>query len=414
MRKLLVVEDSSIVMKVLKHVLSTSDLFDCYFATSYAQAKTLFKENDGAFFAALVDLNLPDAPDGEVVDYTLSNNIPTIVLTGSFSEERRSMLLAKGIVDYVTKEGRFSYEYALSVLVRLVKNQDLKVLVVDDSETARKFISSLLRLHLFQVLEASDGVQAIKVILENPDLKLLITDFNMPRMDGCELVKNIRLKYEKTDLVIIGLSSETEGSLSARFIKSGANDFLRKPFNHEEFYCRVSHNVEFLEICQTLRDAANRDELTGAYKRGYFFELAKEIMLESRAGDIVVSAAIVDLDDFQRINDDYGLDVGDKVMQAVAQEFNMLLDRFIYARAGGKKFYLLMPGLSNEKAVAFVDKVRQILGSDPIDINGYEVSVTFTSGVSSVMCDSVEELIASASTCLLRATEAGGDLVFGD
>ncbi len=414
MRKVLVVEDSAMVMKVLKHVLGTSDMFHCYFATSFAEAKAHYEENQGEFFAAMVDLNLPDAPNGEVVDYTLGLNIPTIVLTGSFDEEKRSSLLAKGIVDYVTKEGRYSYEYALSVLVRLVKNQEIKVLVVDDSDTARKFVSSLLRLHLFQVLEASDGVQAIKVILENPDLKLLITDYNMPRMDGCELVKNMRLKYEKEDLVIIGLSSETEGALSARFIKTGANDFLRKPFNHEEFYCRVSHNVEFLETIQYLRDAANRDELTGAYKRKYFFELAAELLAENAAQGHPVSAAVVDLDNFQGINDEFGLDVGDKVMHAVAQEFNMLLERFIYGRAGGKKFYLLMPGLSNEKAVAFLDKVRQILGSDPIDIDGYSVPVTFTAGVSSIETQSIEELIESASMCLQRATEAGCDLVFGD
>ena len=74
-------------------------------------------------------------------------------------------------------------------------------------------------------------------MLANPDIKILITDYNMPRMDGFELVKTIRGKYEKTDLVIIGLSSDEDGSLSARFIKNGANDFLRKPFNHEEFFC---------------------------------------------------------------------------------------------------------------------------------------------------------------------------------
>lgn len=414
MKKVLVVEDSAIVMKVLKHVLGASDIFDYYFATSFAQAKATFEAHGGDFFASIVDLNLPDAPNGEVVDFTLENRIPTIVLTGSFCEEKRTMLLGKGIVDYVTKEGRFSYEYALSVLVRLVKNQGVKVLVVDDSETARRFISSLLRLHLFTVLEASDGMQAVKVVLENPDLKLLITDLNMPRMDGCDLVKHIRVKYEKADLVIIGLSSEKEGALSARFIKSGANDFLRKPFNHEEFYCRVSHNMEFLELCQSLREAANRDDLTGAYNRRFFYERAEAILADSINQGIVVSVAIVDLDNFQRINDEYGLDVGDKVMQAVVAEFDMLFERFIYGRAGGKKFYVMMPGLDNDKAVAFVDKVRQIIGSEPLEIDGNHLAVSFSGGVSSVHSETMDGLIASASDCLCRALEAGGDLVFGD
>jgi len=228
MKKVLVVEDSVMVMKVLTHVLSRSDQVLPVYAKSFSEAKARVESGEHEFFAALVDLSLPDAPDGEVVDYTLGLDIPTIVLTGSFDEKRRADLLNKGIVDYVTKEGRYSYQYALGVLHRLIKNQRVKVLVVDDSSTARKFVSQMLRLHLYPVFEAEDGVEAIKVLLANPDIKILITDYHMPRMDGFELVKNIRVKYEKSDLIIVGLSSEGDGTLSAKFIKHGANDFLRQ------------------------------------------------------------------------------------------------------------------------------------------------------------------------------------------
>lgn len=414
MRQVLVVEDSPMVVKILKHVFASSDLFRCVYVSSLVEAKQHISACAEGIFAAVVDLNLPDSQDGELVDYCLAQGIPTLVLTASFDEQRRATLLAKGIVDYVTKEGRFSYNYVLGVLTRLVKNQHIKVLVVDDSDTARRFVASLLRLHLYQVLEAADGVHAIKLVVENPDLKLLIADYHMPRMDGCELVKNIRLKYEKTDLVVIGLSSETEGSLSARFIKNGANDFLRKPFNHEEFFCRISQNMDFLELIQSMRDSANRDELTGAYSRKYFFERGEQILTDARANGGEVSAVVIDLEDFQQINQRYGLDVGDSAMRAVTQEFNALFERFIYARAGGKKFYVLMPGLSNQQAVTFVEKVRQIICSDPIDVDDCEVNVTFSAGVSSIACESINELMLCASQCLNRAVEAGGDLVFGD
>src|SRR5690606_9130301 len=206
MKNILVVEDSAVVLKIVRHVLSQSPHIKAHYAETKARAEELLAR-DLNWFAAMVDLSLPDAPNGEIVDFVLARNIPTIVLTGSFDEKRRENLLFKGIVDYVTKEGRFSYEYALSVLHRLIKNQFTQVLVVDDAPTSRKFVSGLLRRQLYQVFEADDGVHAIKVLLENPGIKLLITDFNMPRMDGFELVKNLRVKYEKTDLVIIGISS---------------------------------------------------------------------------------------------------------------------------------------------------------------------------------------------------------------
>ena len=414
MKDLLVVEDSPMVMKVLKHVLSSSDLFGPSYAMSYKEASDLIENPENQFFAALVDLNLPDAPNGEVVDYVLQKKIPCIVLTGSFDEKRREKLLAKGIVDYVTKEGRYSYIYALGVLGRLVKNQSRKVLVVDDSATARAFVKGLLELHLFEVIEAEDGVQAIKLILEHPDISLMITDFNMPRMDGCELVKHIRVKYEKTDLVIIGLSSEAEGTLSARFIKNGANDFLRKPFNHEEFYCRISHNLELLELIDAIKDASYRDDLTGIYNRKFFFDQGVVAFDDAKSKGAATSAAIIDLDGFEQVNELVGNEGGDYILTGVAQKLSEVYSRFLFSRAGGNVFYVLMAGLTNDKAVEFVEKVRQIVCSIPFDVDDELVKVSYSAGVSSVNASSLDELLKVCSSNLRRAKEAGGDLVFGD
>ena len=413
MKKLLIVEDSLMVLKIIKHVFSNSRHLELHFAESFAQAKELL-EREGEWFASLIDLNLPDAPNGEVVDYVLSKNIPTIVLTGSFDEERRELLLAKGIVDYVTKEGKFSYEYALGVVNRLIKNQSTHVLVVDDSQTSRQFVCNLLQRHLFTVHEAVDGVQAVKVLLGNPQIKLLITDYNMPRMDGFELVKNLRCKYEKTDLVIIGISSEGDDMLSAKFIKNGANDFLKKPFNHEEFHCRVSHSIELLELVEQIKDSASRDDLTGTYNRKYFFELAGKKYIEAKENQNVMSVCVLDLDGFKEINSRYGNDVGDLIIQHVANRFVKLFDKFVLARAGGEEFFVCMPGLNSEQACAFVEKVRQIVSAEKMDMIDDATSMTFSAGVSSKSGNNLDEQLINASLCLKRAKEAGGDLVFGD
>ena len=414
MKHIVVVEDSPMVMKVIKHVLSGATFFNPFYAMSFKDAKQIIDEKGEELFAALVDLNLPDAPNGEVVDYALSAKIPTIVLTGSFDEQRREALLEKGIVDYVIKEGRYSYSYAVGLLNRLVKNQQKKVLVVDDSATARRVVKNLLQLHLFEVIEASDGMQAIKAVVENPDICMMITDFNMPRMDGCELVKHIRSKYEKADLAIIGISSEGEGTLSARFIKNGANDFLKKPFNHEEFFCRVSHNLELLELIASIRDASYRDELTGIYNRKYFFSEAASYFSGSVNGQTIVTAAIIDLDGFTQINELFGSDIGDTILGGVAKLLDNAFQKFMLARASGDTFYVLMPGLSNAKAVEFIGQVRQIVCSQVFDCNGEHTSVSFSAGVSSVQSESVDTLLHHCLVSLKRAKEAGGDLVFGD
>lgn len=74
-------------------------------------------------------------------------------------------------------------------------------------------------------------------------------------MNGISLVKHIRKSFSRDELAIIGLSSSDEPMLTAKFIKSGANDFLSKPFEIEEFYCRVRSTVETLELVRKLREA---------------------------------------------------------------------------------------------------------------------------------------------------------------
>ncbi|MEY4590376.1 MAG: hypothetical protein RL497_2452 [Pseudomonadota bacterium] len=413
MKTILVVEDSPMVMKIIKHVMGQNAHYQAVFAESFQQARQIIDEKGSDLFAAVVDLNLPDAPDGEIVDYCLGCKLPTLVLTGSFDAQRREKLLAKGVVDYVIKEGRYSYVYVSNLLVRLIKNAAVKVLVVDDSTTSRKFITQLLHLQHYQVLEAIDGKEAIKVVIENPDIRLLITDYNMPRMDGFELVQNLRCKYEKTDLIIIGLSSESDGALSAKFIKNGANDFLRKPFNHEEFFCRVNHNIELLEMIETIRDSAYRDFYTGAYNRHYFFEQGQLLLNQAREKQVSIAAVVIDLDNFREINSRYGNDVGDQIMRILAQKLIHSFGRFLFARSGGQEFYALLYGLDNTKAVALVDTIKQRL-REPIELGKHILSVSFSAGVSNACGFSLDELMTSANNCLLRSKDAGGGLVLGD
>lgn len=417
MKKVLIVEDSRMVMRVIKHVVKQSPLYIPFFAENFAEAKAIV-EAEPDLFAAMVDLSLPDAPNGEIVDFTLGLKLPTIVLTGSFDMERREKLLAKGVVDYVTKEGRFSYVYASNLIERLVKNEKVTVLVVDDSMTSRRIVVNMMKLHRYKILQAKDGVEAIKVLLDNPDVKMLITDYNMPVMDGFELVQNLRVKYGKSELVIIGISSEGDGHLTAQFIKAGANDFIKKPFNHEEFFCRITHNVEQVEMIEQIRDAARRDYYTGVYNRYYFFEKGIQDFIGAAESGTPLALGIIDLDRFRYVNEEFGNDAGDAVMQQIAQKLDKALERFFIARADGQEFYVLLAGLTSEKAAELLKKIAQIVSKEPAEWDGKNISVSFSVGISDTVTSANEEgfdqLLYHAYQCLQRAKEAGGDMIITD
>ena len=120
------------------------------------------------------------------------------------------------------------------------------------------------------------------------------------------------------------------------------------------------------------------------------------------------------MDDFKEVNILYGQVIGDSVLHHFSQHFEKLLGQFLVARSTGKEFYVLMNGLSNEKAVAFLDKVRIVMASEHYAANEDRVSLSFSAGVSNSMGERINDQIKSAEENLLRAKEAGKDIVIGD
>lgn len=414
MLKIIVVEDSSMVTKVVRHVMNNNPNIDAHYAATMQEAVDLYNVHSGDLFGAVCDLNLPDAPNGEVVDFFLDKGIPSLVLTASYDETKREFLLAKGIVDYVVKEGRYSYEYVAEMVERLGSNCHIKVMVVEDSSSLRKFIAGMLRQHMYQVYEASNGVEALSVFDENPDIKLIISDYQMPEMNGVELVKALRARYEKNDLVIIGLSAEDKGALSARFIKNGANDFLRKPFYHEELQCRVHHCLSELAFKQRMWEAANKDFLTNLNNRRYFFERGRELHLNAMKNGSPLSLALMDIDHFKNVNDSYGHDAGDTVLMEFSRHLSESFGRFLVARTGGEEFCVLLPGVTANQAVQLMDGFRQLIEDAIFDVRDELIPIRVSIGVTGQMENNLDGQIRMADENLYRAKDAGRNIVIGD
>ena len=187
MPKLLIIEDSPLMQKVIKH-LATSEL-SCKFdlASTMAQAKELIDQSD--YFLALADLHLPDAPNGEVIDVVLEAGITTIVLTASLDDRKRKAMLDRGVLDYIYKENRDSYISAIKLANQLLQNKKTTVLLADDSRTLRTHICKQLQRLLFNVIEVENGVEALAALKLHPQIELLITDFNMPELNGIDLIR---------------------------------------------------------------------------------------------------------------------------------------------------------------------------------------------------------------------------------
>lgn len=415
MKKVLVVEDSSTVTKILKYVFESQTEFEFLFVDSLKETKKQLEKNESEFFAAVVDLHLPDAPHGQAIELVRDSGIPTIVLTARIDENKRDLLISHGVVDYIIKESRYSYDYVTKLLKRLWSNQNTKVLVVEDSQVSLNHISKLLTNHLFKVVEATNGKEALKVLKANPDIKMVIADHHMPEMDGFELVKTIRHDYKNKDLIIIGLSTTQKGSLSAKFIKNGANDFLVKPFSEEEFHCRIIHNIETQELMDTIRRNAYSDSLTGLPNRRFFFEDGEKLWQTAKAKNQPIAIAVIDIDRFKQINDTFGHVAGDKVLAKLGEKLAIFSEKFLVARVGGEEFYVLMPGVKHQQALQLTESFRRSVNDAAFDIGGdTTIKVTCSAGVSNEVSDTLDEHISVADRYLYKAKMKGRNKIIGD
>ncbi|MBU0673389.1 MAG: diguanylate cyclase [Proteobacteria bacterium] len=414
MDKILVVEDSRLFSSIIKKQIETETGFEVTVAETLAEAETILR-GDTNYFMSLLDLNLPDAPRGEIVDLVLSHHVPVGVVTGDLSDDARERIWAKNVVDYVLKEGPHSVDYLVSLVQRIYRNRSIKVLVVDDSTFSRSIVSDLLKVHQYIVFEAADGQEAMAILTREKGIRMVVTDYNMPKMNGFELTRNIRNDFGRDEVSIIGISGQEGNILSAKFIKYGANDFIVKPFAHEEFYCRITQCIEMMENIDRVKKLSNTDPLTGLYNRRFFFDSGDKIHASAGRNQITISVAMFDIDFFKKINDTYGHDVGDEVIKSLA---HLLLDRFrttdIVSRFGGEEFCVLMVDMDPEKILSFLDALRLKIEALIIRVAGQTVRFTVSIGLCTTLHNTLEEMIKQSDLCLYQAKESGRNQLISD
>ncbi|MDJ0741611.1 MAG: response regulator, partial [Gammaproteobacteria bacterium] len=310
----LIVESSRAMAGMVAASLDAVDGIVCEVADSLAAAAARIATDPARFVVAVVGLSLPDAPHGEIVDVLQRAGLRVIVLTGHVDPSWRRRMFERGVADYVVKDSAAGVDYVVRAVARMYRNLDTQVLVVDDAQVFRDYAASLLAQHGYRTLTARDGQEGLEILAANPRIRVVVTDYLMPRLDGVGMVQEMRKRRTLDDLAIIAISESTEEGVLARFLKSGANDFLRKPFSVEEFYCRIDQNIDMLRAVLDARHLAERDFLTGLFNRRYFFERGARLHAQAARGAVPIVMAMIDIDHFKRVNDVHGHQAGDEYL----------------------------------------------------------------------------------------------------
>lgn len=280
------------------------------------------------------------------------------------------------------------------------------VLLVDDDVTILKLLENALTIEGYTVYICDDSASAFDLIaITRPDVIML--DIMMPEVNGYELLEKIKTKPEYSDILVIFLSAVNNVDDKIKAMRSGADDYITKPFIIDEVLARVE---TVLRRSNKYRGKLLRDDLTDAYSRYYFNQRIIEEMERYKRNGTTFSIAFIDMDHYKVINDKYGHQTGDFVLKELVSYLAVNIRKCdsLY-RYGGEEFIILLPDTSESNAYMVIDRLRKEFANKPISVGGTNVKATFSAGITQIDGREItgEQLISNADNAMYRAKKLG-------
>lgn len=234
------------------------------------------------------------------------------------------------------------------------------LLVVDDVKVNRDILNKIL-CDEYDIIEAENGNEALeKMTGFGPELSAVLLDLSMPVMNGFEVIVHMKNDADLKQIPIIVMTAQTEEASEVKALKSGANDYIIKPYNPTIIRQRVRNVINLRETAAAVNEL-QIDHLTGICSRNAFFDKAAAMINEKESSYYVLSC--FDIDNFKVINDQYGTLKGDSVLRMIADTLKEGMDDIggLCGRIMADNFAIMYP--------------RSFIGSDKLDMIREKASV---------------------------------------
>ena len=282
------------------------------------------------------------------------------------------------------------------------------VVLADDDPSIRLMVRHVLESEDFDIVEASDGLEAIKAV-EKHHPALILLDAVMPGIDGFTTCQTIKEKGH-TDIPVMMITGLDDDASVERAYEVGAIDFITKPIKWAVLKHRVKSVVAKVIAERKVQLLAYRDTLTDLPNRLLFADRLEQAVIRSERSRTSMALMLVDIDDFKLVNDSFGHDAGDKLIKAVADLISKSLRRAdTIARLGGDEFAVIVEGIdSPDDAISIADNLTTILEHN-VRLDDQETYTSASIGISVYPDDGKDArtLLKNADTAMFRAKENG-------
>ena len=300
------------------------------------------------------------------------------------------------------------------------REQAYKILIVDDAKDIQLLLDFDLTSAGYQVDCCDSGEQAL-LILADRQVDLVLLDMYMAGLSGLETLSAVKSDSNTNAVPVIMLSASSDVDEIVTALELGAEDYVVKPYTAKILLARIRTAIRLKEKTQQLEYLAKTDFLTNINNRGNFFELSGNALNLANRSEQPLTVAMFDIDFFKQVNDDYGHDMGDKVLVSFAQQLiQTFRDYDILGRIGGEEFAVCLPNTCINSAQTACERFRQEIEATSFPVindieksNQHNFKITVSIGLSSASIEltSIDELLKQADKALYYAKDHGRNKV---
>jgi diguanylate cyclase (GGDEF)-like protein len=302
-----------------------------------------------------------------------------------------------------------------------------RVLLVDEDEAALEGLKNRMADAGYEVYTAAGGASALSV-LTREFTPIVVAARKMPAMDGLDLCRAIRAQAWPGCVYVVLLTAHEIEEDVLEGLSAGADDYLSRGATDAQILARLNTAARILALEHSLkaslderRQSEMTDLLTGAHNRRYFVRYLHGELKRSRRFGSELSLLVLDIDHFERINEQYGHGIGDAVLKKFAERIQKVLPRPYdwLARLGGEKFAVVLPQTNLAGAAVVAERLRKSIEETSLRkfTGGHTDSITVSVGVSGLqamasrLSTTVDVLLADADRQLYMSKENGRNRV---
>lgn len=361
----------------------------------------------------LLDIVMPGISEDQVFAFAselVAKGIKVISCSGKFTFDTRLLAVRAEVSDYVVKPiNTYVLVEKIGRVLGLQCARNHRVVIIDDQESMGIFYKTMLEQIGCEVTffsKAQDMFEALDDL--NPDMFLL--DMMMPNVDGLEVAKMIRQEHKFDFAPILFLTAEESIENRLLAIDAGADDVIAKSASVNTIIRQINTR---LNRATQVRTFVGKDPLTGVLNHGHIVEIANQTIRLCKRRNSIAAIAVIDVDKFKLVNDNYGHIAGDKVLTALGQVLsNSVRDTDSVGRYGGEEFVIIFQDCCINDAAKKVQLIKNVFGNMRFTAENTQFSVTFSAGVTSLSdFETVQPAIARADYALYQAKNDGRNKV---